>query len=341
MLLENWGLGRQGLRRLRDRTSDYLSDIAVRAAPDDFSFHSATIAVDKAVLIDVRMSAVQIDRTSHHIARGGLDDYQIALCVDGQATYAAGRRNVTMRAGDVCLMDMAQPNLTSVAAHDHSGHPRILSLVLPRQLLGPLLAAPDAAGASLVSRASRQRQLLAEQLLALRHDANAAASGASAAIDAVAGLVADAVGSARSAEDAVGRANRHLLLASIKRYIDANLQSNKVSIEHLCGRFQLSRATIYRLFEPEGGLWRYIQDQRLGRAFWRLASPTSEQTRMIDIAVDFHFSSDTTFVRAFRRRFGVTPGEVKHLAELGENARAAQGSQAPESSVWFRSLAQD
>jgi hypothetical protein len=85
MLLENRGQGRQGLRRLRDRTSDYLSDIAVRAAHDDFSFHSKTIGVDSAVLVDVRMSAVRIDRTSRHIARGGLDDYQIALCVDGQA----------------------------------------------------------------------------------------------------------------------------------------------------------------------------------------------------------------------------------------------------------------
>jgi hypothetical protein len=69
MLLENRGQGRQGLRRLRDRTSGYLSDIAVRAAHDDFSFHSKTIGVDRAVLVDVRMSAVRIPYLASHCAR--------------------------------------------------------------------------------------------------------------------------------------------------------------------------------------------------------------------------------------------------------------------------------
>ena len=81
-----------------------------------------------------------------------------------------------------------------------------------------------------------------------------------------------------------------------------------------CGRFQLSRATLYRLFEPDGGLSRYIQDQRLHRAVMRLISSDFRNARMIDFAVDFHFSSDTTFVRAFHRQFGLPPGEVRHLA---------------------------
>lgn len=65
--------------------------------------------------------------------------------------------------------------------------------------------------------------------------------------------------------------------------------------------FRISRATLYRLFEPEGGLRSYVQEQQLNRAFAMLASPASAGTRIIDLALDFNFSGDSTFVRTFRR----------------------------------------
>jgi hypothetical protein len=45
---------------------------------------------------------------------------------------------------------------------------------------------------------------------------------------------------------------------------------------------------------------------------------------LLDLALDFGFGSDSTFVRAFRRRFDITPGEVKRLA----SAQQAQTSAA-------------
>lgn len=101
----------------------------------------------------------------------------------------------------------------------------------------------------------------------------------------------------------------------IKRHIAANLESPSLALDDLCHRFEISRASLYRLFEADGGLAHYIQEQRLNRALMLLVSPASRSTRLIDLALSLRFSSDSSFVRAFRRRFGSTPGEIRELAE--------------------------
>ena len=180
-----------------------------------------------------------------------------------------------------------------------------------------------------ISRDSAHGRLLAEQLLAI-YGGNGADETNRAAFssETLAGVIAHAVGSARDATVAVDRANRDLVLLAIKRSIDADLLNEAVSVDQLCRKFRLSRATLYRLFEPEGGLWRYIGDQRLDRAFARLASPANGSIRMVDMAHEFHFSSDATFVRAFRRRFGLTPGEVRRLSELERRFRPSTEREA-------------
>jgi AraC-like DNA-binding protein len=342
ILIQEFGQGRRALRQLREHVSDHLCDVFTPGPQDDFSVRSKIIPVDRTPLIDARVGAVQYDRTPRHIARGGIDHYQIGLCVDGQMTYAAGRRSVTLREGDLCLMDMAQPSRTVLTAGRNSRRSRNVAITLPRSSLAPLLAAPDGASASLISGDSRHGRLLAEHFLAICKNGGALSLGTAVpGSDALAGLVADAVGRASDADVAVDRANRDVLLASIKRHIDANLQTEAVSVAQICRRFALSRATLYRLFEPEGGLWRYIQEQRLSRAFARLASPGAARTRIIDLAVDLQFASDTTFVRAFRRRFGITPGEVRGLSALNAKPLLGNGAKMSDALLWLWRLARE
>jgi AraC-like DNA-binding protein len=341
ILIQELGQGQPALRLLREHVSEHLCDIAISGPRDDFGVRSRIIPVDQTPLIDTRIGAVQYDRTPRHIARGGIDHYQIALCVDGEMTYTAGRRSVTLREGDLCLVDLALPSRTVLTAGSDTRRSRNVVLSLPRSSLSPLLAAPDGASASYISGGSRQGRLLAGHLLAMCKTGGAPGSdGSIPTSDALAGLAADAVGRASDAEVVVDRANRDLLLASIKRHIDAHLLTEAVSVARLCGRFKLSRATLYRLFEPEGGLWRYIQEQRLSHAFARLASPAAAPTRMIDLAVDLHFASDTTFVRAFRRRFGITPGEVRSLSALNAAPLLGNGAKMSDAVLWLWKLAQ-
>jgi AraC-like DNA-binding protein len=65
------------------------------------------------------------------------------------------------------------------------------------------------------------------------------------------------------------------------------------------------------MFEPDGGLVRYVREYQLRRAFGVLVSPAHSHRRVVDIALEHGFATESGFIRAFRRRFGATPGEVR------------------------------
>lgn len=328
------GVGMQALKRLRESTSE-LVDVTPAAAPEDFRTTSTDTILTTGLLIDTHFSASRFDRTPAHIARGGMDHYMLSMYVDGEAEFTAGRRVATVRAGDLVLIDMAQANRTDMTA-GRSGAVHTVSLVLPRALLAPLLGAPDSVSASLLSRESPAGRLAGERLFSLRREgAQLSAGDAAAAVDGVAGLVAEAVGSAREAEVAVAHTSRRFLVAAIKSYIEKNLLSEAVAVPALCRRFGVSRATLYRLFESDGGLAHYVQDRRLHHAFMQLISPPGRQARLIDFALDYHFSSDNTFIRAFRHRFALTPGDVRELAAGRARTEGTGFGFEPEALAWI------
>jgi AraC-like DNA-binding protein len=49
---------------------------------------------------------------------------------------------------------------------------------------------------------------------------------------------------------------------------------------------------------------------------WLISPPPQGRLRILDIAVECGFSSDTGFARAFRKMFLLTPSEVRSMAEL-------------------------
>jgi AraC-like DNA-binding protein len=322
------GVGKQALERLRAETYE-LVEVTPSVAPEEFRSSASGMHLGNGIFFEGRFSAARLDRTPAHIARGGFDHYQLSMFLDGETEFAAGRRVTRMRPGDVVLIDVAQANRTDMAA-GRSGSIHVVALALPRPLLAPLLGTPDSISATLLARDSPAGRLVGERLLALRRDgAELRTDDAAVAVNGVAALVAEAVGPAGHAGLAVARASRSALLAAIKAHIETHLLSETVVVPALCRRFRLSRATLYRLFESEGGLAHYIQERRLHRAFMQLISPAGRRMRIIDLAVDSHFSSDNTFIRAFRRRFGLTPGEARDLAAGRAPAAGGFGSDHP------------
>jgi len=316
MVVDNPGRGPDALARLRAATVD-ICEVIPRTAEDDFHVTTMTWMTRNALLIDTLASDQDYDRTPAHVARGVMDHFQITLCIAGEMLFSSGRREVTLRPGDIALIDMAQPNRTALRAG--GGRTHLMTIVLQRAMLAPRLAHPDAATATLLPSDHPHARLLARHYAALGSpfapETDSGTGNAEATVEAIADLVAAAAGGTAEIVAGLEHAERHLYLTMIKRHIANNLETDALTSEELCRHFHISRATLYRLLEAEGGLAHYVQEQRLNLAFQRLISPSAQDVRLIELAVDIRFSSDSTFIRAFRRKFGLTPGELRELAD--------------------------
>lgn len=105
-------------------------------------------------------------------------------------------------------------------------------------------------------------------------------------------------------------------LGRIRQIIRQNLRSTRLGPERLCKLAGVSRSQLYRLFEPFGGVARYIQSERLRQAHQALSDPANMR-EIIKVAEDFGFFDPSAFSRAFRREFDYSPTRLRQMSQSG------------------------
>ncbi|MBO9630711.1 MAG: AraC family transcriptional regulator, partial [Shinella sp.] len=123
------------------------------------------------------------------------------------------------------------------------------------------------------------------------------------------------------------------VMSAVKRqdaYRDPTMRSQSCTEAAVCRsvavsargpRSPMSRATLYRLFEPVGGVTDYIRTRRLRAAFDML---TNDGKRTVgEVAYACGFPDISTFSRAFRHQFGMSPSEVRDIGDRGPRALTA------------------
>jgi AraC-like DNA-binding protein len=101
-----------------------------------------------------------------------------------------------------------------------------------------------------------------------------------------------------------------------RRCIIRNLRSPHLGSSILCRELGMSRSSLYRLLEAEGGVKQYIQHHRLAESFAQLSDPSNTQPITV-IADELGMLDPSSFSRAFRRRFGISPTDVREAARAG------------------------
>jgi AraC-like DNA-binding protein len=108
------------------------------------------------------------------------------------------------------------------------------------------------------------------------------------------------------------------LFSRILNYIDAHLNDSELSVDILISIFKKSRTSLYRLFEPHGGVAAVIRERRLQFAYRLLSKPLSADLKpplIRDLALYLGFSSEAHFSRLFKARFGLTASQARHLQD--------------------------
>jgi AraC-like DNA-binding protein len=126
-------------------------------------------------------------------------------------------------------------------------------------------------------------------------------------------LVALALGPTRdAAEVANGRGVRAARLHAIKTEILDSLNRHEFSLAGLATRHRISPRHVQMLFESDGTTFsRFLLDQRLARAHHMLSNPLLAERTISTIAYEAGFGDLSHFNRAFRRRYGETPSDVR------------------------------
>jgi AraC-like DNA-binding protein len=103
-------------------------------------------------------------------------------------------------------------------------------------------------------------------------------------------------------------------LAAMKGAIERRLTDAGLGPQTLLDEFAITRSTLYRAFEPLGGVSAYITERRLRYAFRRITDPAKPRLRISQLAFEFGFSHAPAFTRAFKAFFGMSPKDVRTLA---------------------------
>lgn len=229
---------------------------------------------------------------------------------EGAATLTHLGREATIPAGGSTLISTTDP------ARMERTTARFVVVGVPRLVLAPMLANPDAALMRVIPSRIEPLRLLTSYIDMLIQDSILMERGGELrrlAVHHVHDLVALTAGATRdAAEIAAGRGLRAARMRAIKADIAQNLAGD-VTAAALSARHRLSPRYIRKLFEGENtSLSQFVLGQRLTRVHRMLADVRYADRTITDIVLAVGFTDVSTFNREFRRRFGMTPSDVRH-----------------------------
>jgi AraC-like DNA-binding protein len=258
------------------------------------------------VLTANSISPAGLDRSVQHIQAYGRDTYTFVMLTTGEWQGQLDWGEVHVGSGEVCIMDFTVPWKVVGTAQDN------IMLVVPRALVTSVAPNAPRLHGRVVEGASGR--MLAEHIIALtRHLPDLRPADIPAIREATLALIAAAVNgisSTNPVEPRSGAGIRAASPAALRRYIEHHLTDPGLDMDKICAEAAVTRSTLYRAFESDGGVTSYIRRRRLEAAHARLSDP-NETASLADLADLFCFSSPAHFSTAFRRRFGYTPRDTR------------------------------
>ncbi|WP_027523887.1 helix-turn-helix domain-containing protein [Bradyrhizobium sp. Ec3.3] len=329
-ILDTRGLpGKQALTLWQEHASVIYDVRTPKDYPQTYDVLVDAWQVGNVLIGDVHVPAQDWSRSRASIARDGMDLFMVQILRKGWNVQRDGGQMV--RVGDIMVYDMAQP------IDRRGGDNQALILMLPRNLLGPHLKAPDEHNHHVLSSMDPLATLLRTHLTEL-HSLLPAMSldQAQALIPTTVQLIAATLNGTVQEEQA--GPVRMAMTEQIGSYINANIRDPGLNPETIAGRFGMTRRNLGYLFETHGGVAAYIRRKRLSLIRTALAHPAHKAQSIEAIAEAHGFNHYRSFALAFQRQFGLTPREVRTLAHEGQALPSAPDSRLADWAHWIKGL---
>jgi AraC-like DNA-binding protein len=306
-----------------------LSAVFEPAGNDEGNGTHRICAGRRAVIAASTCGPIRLVRRPLAIEGRILDQLGFRLVQAGTSEYVTSKGAALVRTGDFQVIDLQKPSQFSCLIESDTFAE--VTLWLPRARLQSLIGREYDLHGSVFKAESPAVRVLASVLKSVSEENQRLT--ASLLDDLSDGLAALCASATRQSSNLV--LAPHDSLAVICRYIESNLGARDLGVDRLVRTFGLSRASVYRLFEPLDGVAKYIRSRRLERAHQYLCAASLDNRRIAPIAYRVGFRSMAAFNRAYQEAYACTPRETramraaeaepaKHLArprEIGVLAR--------------------
>jgi AraC-like DNA-binding protein len=287
-----------------------IFDFEVPQFAKDLPFFSRSeiYGLPDVTLSRVQSSASRFARTIKTMARHGMDQILVVCYTRGHFTMTAAGQTKRVEAGAMTFIDLSQEITIEAPIVEN------VSLAVSRRKLEAMVPFLDDAH-GFVREADPLTTILRGVMEGLMDQGPAiAVADASAVAGAIIQMAAACLEplSRQRVETSSGRSA--VSLVSIKAAIERRLSDPELRPLTLLDEFGITRSTLYRLFEPLGGVSAYITERRLHYAFRQMTDAAQPRPRISQLAFDLGFSQPSAFTRAFKDFFGMSPKDVRTLA---------------------------
>lgn len=260
--------------------------------------------LERMLFFDHRACAHRAERTQSQIVTQGVDHIFIALQTAGATRMAHVDGELVATPGDFVVLDLARS--FRLATEGMSA----IQICIPRRHIAQYAGRPNAPAARVLpSRGNPLLKLLADHLLNMRACLTRADAEQRNHLTSAALAICNAVLTADDEDRGDDLAPAEIQL---RQFVAQNLHRPDLGVELLCATFGLSRTPLYKLFEADGGVANYIRDRRMAHAMRILAcADGGAAQRVSTVAYACGYQSEKIFSRAFRRRYGINPSQVK------------------------------
>src|SRR5882762_6845034 len=250
----------------------------------------------------------------YRLRREFIDSDDVVVTVGLTTSYEAHQLDhlLNLKPGEAIVLTASEPVFLKVPTYG-----KYINVRAPRRTLSSLVADLDAAYGRPIPADNPALRLLTRYIGIIEETESLAAPDLRRqAVTHIHDLMALAIGATReAAEIAKSRGARAARLRVIKEDIANRLDQPGLSVAIIAARHRIKPRWVQRLFESEGTTFtEYVLAQRLVRAHRLLTNPLYVNQKVSTMALDIGFGDLSYFNRAFRRRYGMTPSELRAAA---------------------------
>ena len=246
-------------------------------------------------------------RTSELVA-DGTDSVAILISCTGSISLCQRQEEVTLAAGEATGLLHAEPALMIRTPG------RWMGLMIPSKALAPFLRDAEERTTQLIPKNDIALGLLVSYIELLKDRIECmSAELRNMAVAHIHELIALALGPARDATVLAATPGvRAARLQAVKADILQNLTSCELSIGAVAKRQGVSPRYVQMMLEDEGTSFsEFVLEQRLLQAYRMISDPRYRVRKITAIVADVGLGDLSYFNRTFRRRFGMTPSELR------------------------------